>query len=49
MEEGNNCWEYMHCGRHSDGDLVAELGECPTAINHEYDGVNNGQAGGRIC
>ncbi len=49
MEERKNCWEYMLCGRELDGDRVAELGVCPAAINREYDGVNSGKAGGRIC
>ncbi len=44
-----NCWEYMNCGRHPGGGKAAELGVCPASIDESYDGINDGDMGGRIC
>jgi tRNA A-37 threonylcarbamoyl transferase component Bud32 len=48
-KEGQNCWEYMKCGRQPEGDKVAELGICCAATDTSYDGINSGKCGGRIC
>jgi tRNA A-37 threonylcarbamoyl transferase component Bud32 len=48
-KEGQNCWEYMKCGRQPEGDNVAELGICCAATDTSYDGINSGKCGGRIC
>jgi len=44
-----NCWEFMKCGREPGGNKVHELGVCPAAANSNYDGLNSGHNGGRIC
>ena len=43
-----NCWQIKQCGREPHG-KNSNMGVCPvfTAIN--YDGVNKGHNGGRIC
>ena len=48
-KEGQNCWEYMKCGRQPEGDKVAELGICCAATDTSYEGINSGKCGGRIC
>lgn len=44
-----NCWEHSRCGREPGGDKVDELGVCPASTDTSYDGINSGEAGGRIC
>ena len=44
-----NCWEYKKCGREPGGAKVAELGECPAAIQVKTDGLHGGVNGGRVC
>ena len=44
-----NCWEYKKCGRESGGARVNELGVCRTAIYAEFNGLNGGKNGGRVC
>lgn len=44
-----NCWEFMNCGRESDGLMVPILGECPVSKYMKYDGLNNGVGAGRAC
>jgi hypothetical protein len=44
-----NCWELMHCGREPSGDMSAQQGVCPVFDAVEYNGVNDGQNGGRFC
>jgi len=44
-----NCWEFKKCGREPGGASVAKLGICIAADNQEFDGLNNGKQGGRIC
>jgi hypothetical protein len=44
-----NCWEFKKCGRNSGGARVVELGECPAAIDVEFDGKNGGICAGRCC
>jgi len=44
-----NCWEVMNCGRGPDGQYEHEPGACPTASRTEFNGVNNGLNGGRVC
>ena len=48
-KKGQNCWEYMKCGRQPEGDKVAELGICCAATDTSYEGINSGKCGGRIC
>ena len=43
-----NCWEVMKCGREPKG-RNEKLGICPAARPNEYNGINNGNYGGRIC
>ena len=44
-----NCWEFMECGREPGGDFVDELGVCPAAEDAAFEGVNEGEKGGRVC
>jgi hypothetical protein len=44
-----NCWEFFNCGREPGGEKVEELGICPAAISTEFEGVNDGEHGGRFC
>jgi len=44
-----NCWEFMQCGREPGGQLVDELGVCPAAVDSRFDGMNQGENGGRSC
>ncbi len=44
-----NCWQFMRCGREPGGAEAARLGTCPAASDASYDGLNEGQNGGRIC
>ena len=44
-----NCWEFHNCGREKDGLMIDRLGECPVSTAMNYDGANDGVAGGRIC
>ncbi len=43
-----NCWEYKKCGREPGGKSV-EQGVCSAAIDHTYNGMNDGQNAGRYC
>jgi hypothetical protein len=44
-----NCWEYKNCGREAGGLLADIYGVCPVSIAMKFDGMNQGQAGGRVC
>ena len=44
-----NCWELKKCGREKGGPKIDTLGLCPTAIEKELDGINEGKNGGRAC
>jgi hypothetical protein len=44
-----NCWGIKKCGRHPNGDKVAELGICPASEDSTYHGKNNGTKAGRYC
>ena len=44
-----NCWEFIKCGREPGGSQVHLFGVCPAATDTNYDGVNHGKNGGRIC
>jgi hypothetical protein len=44
-----NCWEFKECGRELNGTNVDELGVCPAALTGKFDGVNDGECGGRFC
>ena len=41
----SNCWEVNNCGRQPGSDERV----CPVFEATEYDGVNDGQVGGRFC
>jgi len=43
------CWEYQQCGRKPGGSNAHELGVCPAAIAHEFDGIHGGANAGRYC
>jgi len=49
MKERKNCWEFMQCGRESEGAKAGELGVCPVCRAEYYDGVNRGTCAGRFC
>jgi hypothetical protein len=49
ISKKQNCWEYMKCGREPRGEKVAELGICRTAIKENFNGINFGKNGGRMC
>lgn len=44
-----NCWEFMECGREPGGEFVDELGVCPAAEDPAFEGINQGNKGGRAC
>ena len=44
-----NCWEAKCCGREPRDDGGSEMDICPVFDALEYDGVNDGQYGGRFC
>jgi hypothetical protein len=44
-----NCWEFHNCGREKGGLMTDRLGECPVSTTMNFDGANDGVAGGRIC
>ncbi len=43
------CWEVKKCGREPGGEKYAELGVCKAALPNDYDGMNDGEHGGRFC
>ena len=45
----DNCWEVQQCGREPGGVNADSLGICEAAVSRVYDGVNEGQFGGRFC
>lgn len=38
-----NCWEYMECERHPDGNKTNEVGVCPASFDNSFDGINFGK------
>jgi hypothetical protein len=44
-----NCWEFMQCGREPGGEFVDELGVCPASNDPAFEGINDGEKGGRAC
>ena len=44
-----NCWEFMDCGRQTNGSKTADLGVCPASIEIKAHGINEGKNGGRAC
>jgi hypothetical protein len=44
-----NCWEFKKCGREPGGAQADKLGVCLTSTYAEYDGLNEGKNGGRVC
>jgi hypothetical protein len=49
MSDKKNCWEVMKCGRQPGGESVDDLGVCPAATFADFDKVNCGHNGGRVC
>jgi len=49
MNDKQNCWEYMDCGREPGGRHADDLGVCPAADTAKYDGINDGKNAGRFC
>lgn len=45
----NDCWEVMKCERQPGGVNTEAFGVCPATLTGEYDGVNEGNHGGRFC
>ena len=43
-----NCWKVMKCCRERGG-KNEKLDICPAAKSNEFNGVNNGELGGRFC
>ena len=44
-----NCWEVLGCDCQPVSDNRAASGACPATLMSEYDGVNEGNRGGRFC
>jgi eukaryotic-like serine/threonine-protein kinase len=44
-----NCWEFMECGREPGGQKAESLGVCPAASDETFNGINEGDCGGRFC
>jgi len=44
-----NCWEYMGCGQRSGRKRSQGCTQCPVPEMTNYDGINGGKNGGRIC
>jgi len=44
-----NCWEKKGCGCQPGGPNIGKLGVCPASENSQYDGINEGNCGGRYC
>mgnify|MGYP007099660181 CR=1 FL=1 len=44
-----NCWEFTKCGREPGGVNVEEFGVCLTSIHTQFNGINGGKNGGRVC
>lgn len=44
-----NCWEFNNCGREPGGIMAEVHGVCPIAQAFKFDGINEGQAAGRVC
>lgn len=49
MSLKRNCWELKKCGREIGGVNVDELGVCLTSTYTEFNGLNGGLNGGRVC
>ena len=47
--ERKDCWEIMKCGRESGGHNAAKQGVCVAALPNDFDNINKGKHGGRIC
>jgi hypothetical protein len=43
------CWQVKMCGREPGGKKVEELGVCKASLPSEYNGINEGEVGGRFC
>ena len=44
-----NCWEFKCCEREPGGRLAEELGVCPASTDEKFDGIHEGNCGGRMC
>lgn len=49
MNNKQNCWEFMNCGREAGGKNAEKLGVCPAAIFGEGNEANGGKYRGRVC
>lgn len=49
MDRKQNCWEFKNCGREIGGAKVEEMGLCPSAKREDFNGMNHGVNGGRVC
>ena len=49
MNKKLNCWEFTKCGKEPGGTNVNELGVCLIATYTQFNGINGGINGGRIC
>ena len=49
MNKKMNCWEFTKCGREPGGANTDENGVCLTTTYTQYDGMNGGKNGGRVC
>ena len=49
MHKKLNCWEFTNCGREPGGVLADSEGVCPVSVAMQFDGVDDGRAGGRVC
>jgi hypothetical protein len=45
MVPGENCWEFMKCGR----ERPNAMGICPAVTEARADGINGGKNAGRVC
>lgn len=46
---GQNCWEFMGCGRQEGGNRATEYGVCPVYTARNFNGTHGGRNAGRVC
>ena len=49
MTKKQNCWEFMKCGRESNGANAKKLGVCPAYEDKSLNNINSGTNAGRFC
>ena len=47
--ETKNCWKFMKCGRHPEGENINTTGICPVSTEKKYNQTNHGKNTGRCC